>query len=199
MTYRMNMYISIPMTQAITILEPDDDLGPSMAALTENQRRFVYHMLITGGANATNSARAAGYSDGKEGDSGNPAGVAGYRLAHSPKILAAMKEEGDRRLRGGVVLGASVLIEIAGDVLHKDRYKAACRLLDQAGLGIEHKQTIEVKHTVTEEAKIEEVRKLALQLGLDPRQLLGQAGIIDAEFTEVSDDDLWTIEPEATA
>jgi hypothetical protein len=80
-------------------------------------------------------------------------------------------------------------MQIAQDPMHKDQYKAATRLLDHAGLMVEHKQTIEVKHTISEKEKIEEVKLLARQLGLDPVRLLGQAGIVtDAEFTPVEKD-----------
>jgi len=171
------------MAQEITIIEPDDDYGPEMSCLNEQQRRFVYHYLQTGGMDATASAIAAGYTQNRA-----AAQVTAHRLTHNKRIINAVREEADRRLRMGAILASSTLIQIASDPMHKDQFRAACRILDQAGLLIEHKQTIEVKHTVSEKEKIEKVKVLAEQLGIDPVKLLGQAGVaIDAEFTPVKD------------
>src|ERR1700744_1660602 len=112
---------------------PDpEDLGPAMKACTEPQRRFIIALLETGGQNYGKAAAIAGH-----GGTELASRVAGHRLAHNPKIIAAAREEADRRLRGGAILGASVMIEIASDPMHKDRFKAADRLLGSAGLNLE--------------------------------------------------------------
>jgi len=166
----------------------EDDLSPTMKALTERQRAFVDHYVETGGMKPLASAKAAGYAEG-EGTSSSALAVATHRLVHNTRVMAAVKEEADRRLRMGVVLGASIVMQIAADPMHKDQYKAAVRLLDHAGLLIEHKQVIEVTHNISEKEKIEEVKLLAQQLGLDPMKLLGHAGVVtDAEFVPVVKD-----------
>ncbi len=159
-----------------------DGLGPHMLELTPQQRAFVLAMLDTGGQDNSKAASLAGYG----GDNPGSDRVQAHRLAHSPKVLAAIKEEANKRLHSGAILGASVLIEIARDVCHKDRYKAASELLSRGGLimATEHKITVERKD---DQAMIAKITALATQLGLDPKQLLGQAApTIDAEFEDVT-------------
>lgn len=182
------------MSQELTIIENDDDCGPCMTQLTGMRRRFVYAMLQLGGSNQTQAAIMAGFSPAT-------ASAQGSNLMRDSRVLAALREEGDKRLRSGVILGASVLMEIAQDVLHKDRYKAACRLLDQSGLIIKTEHTVNVQHSVSEKDQIAKITAMAKQLGMDPQLLLGQAGhIVDAEFTIITPpaavpEDEWTVQP----
>lgn len=167
----------------------DHDYGPAMSALNELQRRFVDAMLITGGqaGRYSEAARMAGYT-------GNPDSlkVTAHRLAHSPKVQAAIREEAERRVHSGAILGASVLIEIAQDSQHKDRFKAATRLLDMAGLIVTTQHKVTVEHTGDDAEKIRSVIAMAKAMGMDPRKLLGNAGVtaeeiaaVDAEFEVV--------------
>lgn len=150
-----------------------------MAALpTDMQRRFVRALCETGGTNYTLAARMAGYTGNDQ-----TINVTAHRLAHDPAILAALREEADRRLRSGAILGASVLIEIAGDTMHKDRYRAAVELLNRAGLQVINEQKITVEHTGGEKAMIERIASMAQQLGIDHKKLLG--GFVEGEFEEV--------------
>jgi phage terminase small subunit len=157
-----------------------------MQALTENQRNFVFAYVELGGQEAERAAAAAGYG----GTPGSLA-VASHRLMHNPKVLAAIKEVADERLRTGALLGASVLIEIAQNSLHKDRFKAAVELLNRAGLMVvtEHKVTVEHKDPTTL-ATIARIRALAAGMGMDAKPLLLSAGvpqhIIDAEFEVIA-------------
>lgn len=153
--------------------------GPAMAALpTDRQRKFVRALCETGGQNHTLAARKAGYT-GNEITLNNTA----HRLAHDPLILAALKEEADRRIRSGALLGASVLMEIAGDTMHKDRFRAAQELLNRSGLQVitEHKVTVD--RGGNEKAMIERIASMAAQLGIDHKKLLG--GFVEGEFEEV--------------
>lgn len=172
------------MPQAGTSIIPigsDESYGPAMRALTDGQKRFVIAMLETGGANVTRAAVMAGY-----GEIG--AQQTGSRLQHQPSIQIAMREEAEKRLRAGAILGASVIIEIAADPSHKDRFKAAERLLGQAGLGIETVQ----RHIIEDHRKDNEIEDAIIMMakrhGLDPAKLLGKkADVVDAEFTEVDE------------
>lgn len=167
--------------------------------LTDKQRLFVEAMIETGGFHPKQCAAAAGYSDGP---SATGLAVAAYNLMRNPKIIVALRHETDAKLRFHIMAGASALVEIAQDKMHKDRFKAADALLTRGGLVVEHKQEIVVRKESTMNERIANIRLMAEKLGLDPAALLGQAGVIvDAEFTEVTDvvsssEDLWTIDPE---
>lgn len=171
-------------------------LGPAMRDLTDKQRRFVIAMCETGGANYAKSARMAGYQGND-----NVMRVQGHRLAHDEKILRALREEADRRVRSGALLGASVLIEIANDPLHKDRFKAADRLLERAGLLVVQTNKTIHEHTVNDEDVKLKIMAACKELGLDPRKFLGDAvpgalpAPIDAEFTVVDPNVPLKVEP----
>lgn len=162
---------------------PTENLGDAMLAISPNQRRFVVALLETGGTDETLAARMAGY-----GGTDNATRVAAYRLAHNPKVQAAIREEADRRLRAGAVLGASAIREIAGDKFHKDRFKAAVELLNRSGLIVETQQRLVIErqdNRSTEQIKADIVKKLAaLFKGKDiPAELLPP---MDVEFEEVT-------------
>lgn len=170
--------------KALVPIEPITEthgLGPAMIALNPQQRAFVLAYVETGGQDQTRAAVLSGY-----GVTPGSQKVAGYRLAHDPKILAAIKEVADQRLRSGALLGAEVLIAIAQNPVHKDQLKAATELLNRGGLIVRQ----EVEHIHRSETEAEQVKKivsLARELGLDPKQLLGSAGVtVDADFKVVS-------------
>lgn len=156
-------------------------LGPAMAALTQMQRDYVYASLENGGQNSTDAAIRAGVEPGN-------AAVQAYRWNHNTKVMDAIREEADKRLRSAAVLGASALVEIARDTLHKDRFKAAVQLLDRAGLIVATEHKVTVEHVMTDQEKIAKIVELAKLQGLDPVKLLGQCGVeyVDAEFTPVT-------------
>lgn len=173
------------MATALIPYEEDRSLdGPKMALLTDMQRRFVLTMLSTAPR------------DGQEGAAALAAGYAhketGYDLMRNSKVLEAMHEESAKKVLAAVQVGIGVMVEIAMDVTHKDRYKAAKDLAAMNGFSPISKQEIKVEHVaVTDEEKIAKIVENARRLGLDPQALLGQAGIvIDAEFVEV---DEWTV------
>lgn len=165
-----------------------ENFGPAMQALTPERRLFVLTVL-----DAPTISYSAAYARCFPGaQSPGAIRVSAWRVAHDPRVLAAFQEEASKRLQAGAILGASVLIEIAQDPLHKDRLKAASTLLNRIGLHekTEHKTTVE--HTLNSEQMIAEITTLAKTLGLDPAKLIGQnsphalaAPTIDAEFEEV--------------
>lgn len=167
---------------------PDGSLGPAMLALTPSQRAFVIALISTSGTNKGYAAALAGY-----GGDGNDKSqqVAGCRLAAHPKVIAAVKEEADKRMCAGAALAANVILEIAMDPMHKDRLKAAEMLKNQAGLIVAQR----IDHTVTlvDDRSVQEIQEqtlaLAKRLGVELPQL--SAPVIDAEFEEVgiSDED----------
>lgn len=168
----------------------DNTPGKEFLALNDRQQKFVIAMCETGGKDHTLCAEMAGYSGNKD-----TLYVTAHRLAHDEKVLRALREEADRRVRSGAILGASVLIEIANDPTHKDRFRAADRLLERAGLLVVQTNKNVIEHTVNEEDLKARIARAARELGLDPKVFLGASAAalpapIDAEFTVVEEDDL---------
>lgn len=163
------------------IVPPETELGPAMKELTLPQRAFVLAFADFGGTNQAEAARMAGYGSANDRQA---AADQAYALLRMPRILAALREEADKRLKGGAILAASVLSEIAMDVTHRDRYKAAVELLNRAGLVVEGVSRVIVEdHRTTEEIE-RRIVSLAQKLGIDPAKLLGN-DVVDADFTEV--------------
>lgn len=162
----------------IRIEDDRESDGPAMSCLTEQQRAFVLVLTTTvgkdGDADPCRAAAATGYV--KE---------AGYRLMRNPRILAAAREEAEKRLYSASLLGINGLIDIAKNPTHKDRFQALKHLAKLNGFV--EVQKVEVEHKT--EGQTEMVARVianAKALGLDPRELLGQVGVvIDAEFTVV--------------
>lgn len=156
-----------------------------MSCLSDQQRAFVIAMIATNvkPSQAEACAAAAGYKN---------AHVSGWQLMRNARVLAALKEEAGKRLIGGALVGVNVMIEIAMSAGHKDQYKAAKDLAHLNGFITEQK--IKVEHVgVDQREVIEDITKLARELGLDPQRLLGQAGVvIDAEFELVELPDEWS-------
>lgn len=159
-----------------------------MQALNQNQRNFVVAFIMQGGQNATAAALAAGYAN-TEGS----ARVAAHRLVHHPRVQLALREEADKRLRAGALLGASVVQEIASDALHKDRLKAAIELLNRSGLLVEQTHRVIHEDNRSDSELERAVLAMATKYGMDPVKLLGDAtkkvaaaaAAVDAEFVEV--------------
>jgi hypothetical protein len=109
----------------------------------------------------------------------------GYQLMRDEEVLAALREEATKRLAGAALVGVNVMLEIAQDPGHKDQFRAAKELAAINGFTAE--QRIVVEHIDKDgQAVLANVKELAKRLGLDARQLIAQAGIIDAEFVDVT-------------
>jgi phage terminase small subunit len=168
--------------------EKDAKPGPALAALPERMQRFVLALVQTG-CNHTEAARLAGYA-------GNASVMKskGYALSHDPRVQAALHEESLKLMRDTAPMAIGVLKEVAQDktIDPKARIKAAAELLSRSGLGTmtEHKVTVEKQ--LDKQALIEEIKRLAVSLDIDPVKLLGHAlpgPVVDAEFTEVASPD----------
>ena len=102
-----------------------------MEACNDRQKRFVFALFDLGErGNNTEAARAAGVT----GDD-NYLHVAGWRLAHSAKVQAALKEEAERRTTAMLPLSTRNLEAIALDGTHKDHFGAVKHLRESNGLG----------------------------------------------------------------
>lgn len=156
---------------------------PEFAALEPRQRVWVMAFLDNGG-NQTSAAITAGANEG------NTARVYGWRQAHDPKVLAALRIEAERRGQTHAPLAIQTMIDIMQTPGHKDQFKAAVELANRSGLIVAQKLNVEHLHRdETSPELIKQISTLARTLGLNPVKLLGSAGvIIDAEFEEITDD-----------
>ena len=172
-----------------TALVPSDTrLGPAMSVLSSKARAFVIAIVEMGGA--LNEMHEAVHKAGYECGSKNAAYVQAHRLAADPKIQAAILEEARGRCKSASLLSISAMIEIIQDktVKPSTRLQAASRIAAIAGMDpatqMLIKTTTEV--TVTVKEQISQVRQLAKDLGLDPKLLLGKAGVVlEGEFEEL--------------
>lgn len=170
--------------------EPVTDLtglGEAMRAISPQQRAFVMAFIDGGACNAAAAARAAGYGSTSESpEQGALASrVAGWRLIHNERVLLAVKELAEGRLRSFAYRAANVLIEIADDPTHKDRFNAAKQLMAHGGLVVvqEHRVVHETKSETRTEI-LERIKKIAEKHNLNADALI-QRRFEEAEAVEV--------------
>ena len=172
-----------PRTSAKSMVEVprDESLGPAMLACTHEQRAFVIALITMSPTNKQQAAMLAGH-----GGTPNAQAVAGCRLAAHPKVIAAIKEEAEKRMSAGAALAANVILEIAIDPMHKDRLKAAEMLKNQAGLIIAQRVQHDVE--ITDNRTTDEIKRqnamLMERLGL--RLPAPKEDVIEGEFEEVN-------------
>lgn len=181
---------------------PDEPGMPeAYAKISPRRRAWLQAYLDAGDENATAAARRAGYGkeDGTPAQQMSACKTAGHRNLHDPNIQDAIRELAHERFRTTGYAATAALMELVKDPSHKDHFKAIERILAQNGMiaavQIDHNH----KHTLTEKDQVEQVVALARRLGMDPRTLLGSAGVeyVDAEFTEVPQKELTALEPPA--
>jgi phage terminase small subunit len=164
------------------------EYGPAMARLGAMQQKFVEAYMEMGGrpSRATDAALQAGYANKNK----NALSATASRLITNPRVIAAIREEADLRVRAGAILGASVLIQIAEDPTHKQQFKAAVELLNRADLIVasKHEVTVDDKRPDKDEL-VGRVNDLAERLGIDPNILLSKQSpkLIDVTPEEAGD------------
>ncbi len=172
------------------LVNPADapEFGPAMLALSPMMRAFVLALLDQRKRNNTAAARRAGYAD--PGGTNATVRVAGHRLAHDARVIAALHEEAGKRLETAAHIAAAVVVDVMTDkdAKHKDKLKAAGMLLDRTGFGVS--QTINVNKTVTRKVDAAEaMSRIAEFRQKFPEQfakLTGtQPAVIEGEFSEV--------------
>lgn len=168
-----------------------DELPVHLQGFSDNQLEFIRIRLeyphLSGGE-AVRRAYPNVTTD-------NSSRVMAHTLLHNPKIIAALKAEAQARLDDAGMIGASVLVEIARDPTHKDRFKAASSLLNRIGLHERTEHTVNVKKPTDDVEVARQIVALAKELNMDPRTLLGpnaaakylkdDGSVVDAEFTIV--------------
>lgn len=161
------------------------ECGPAMRALNENQRRFVAALGVFG----NNRTWAYQWAYGSE--NAKSAQVASSRLHDQEKIKAAINEHYlDKRTTVMPAMITDTLLELMGpqNLDDKSKLKAvqlAIELVPGMKAAVQMELTVHHKLSLPElEAK---ARRLQEQLALPQ---LPEQPIVDAEFTEVTDDDL---------
>lgn len=192
------------------IIPDEPGMPEAYAKISPRERAWLHAFLDAGDENATAAARRAGYgAAGTEAQQRNACKTAGHRNVHNPLIQDAIRELALDLFRQAGYLATAQLMVLVKDPTHKDHFKAIERVLAQNGMvaavQIEHNHNIKV----TEADQVERLKVLAKQLGMDPKTLLGSAGVIlDAEFevipepkqlTAPVEDDMWVVEPEQSA
>src|SRR5271166_391515 len=171
-----------------------NDLGPAMQALPVATRNFVL-ALVRGPWNLTRA-----YLETHPESTYETANSHSTVLVHSPKVIAALQEEGRKRMDGGVFTAIDTVMQVIKDpgAEAKDRLKAAAMIMNRTGFHelTEHKVTVTRMLSDAEAAL--EIVFLAKELGMDPREALGpnvamprlpKPDPLDVEYAE--------IEPEA--
>lgn len=167
-----------------------------MRSCNDRQRKFVLALLQQGDDNYTRAAIAAGYTGTKE---SNVIYVTAYRLAHDPKIQAAIQEEAKRRLNAGLILATSMLVGHVKSADPKVSLKAIEMIMNRGGMHGQSEHKVTVEHTMNEDEMVKSIAMMAQKMGVDPKQLLGEAGykvpaltdqsnVIEGEFAEVEID-----------
>ena len=168
------------------ILPDESQLGPKMLALSQGARAFVLAMVEIGGTPQSRAAAMAGYKGTKV-----VLDVTASRLAADPKVQDAILEEATARMKSSALLAVSEIVKVlentSATISPSMKLKAAAMVMHIAGM--EPAQEIKVTHNIqSTQEKIDEVRRLAEEVGIDPRKLLGKAGyVVDAEFKVVQD------------
>lgn len=173
------------------------ELGPAMQALpTDRMRAFVVR-LIEGGGRANKYITAyieAGYQVSNPNSHG--ADVNAWKLAHDQRIQAAIREESLNRMGAAALAASSFLVELLNTddptVKVGMKLKAAGMILNRVGLHETTEHVVKTERKQSDSEKVEAIIRLAEKLGLDPKMLLGRAGVevpgetvIEAEDVEL--------------
>lgn len=152
-----------------------DEFGPAMLALDERRRKFVLAVVWLG-KNQTQAAKLAGYATKSEVYSR----VQGFRLMRSPRVVAALREEAERRFGASIPLALVGLCDGIGKGSKKDRAAAVDSILDRAGYGRTTRQDIRVEHV--------DQRSTAELLDAVRRLMPAGAPVIEGAFRTVDDE-----------
>jgi phage terminase small subunit len=153
--------------------------------LSPRESKFVKSLLE--GMGKRDAAIAAGYSL-------TGAHVSASQLLSRERVLNALRDGAEAKMKAGVAIGAAVLIELAEKGRSEDvRLRAATALLDRGGMPLVRQS--EIRHTLEDRRSdrelLEHARQLAKQLGVAM-----PAGIVDAAFEEIQPAALPAPQPE---
>lgn len=156
-----------------------------MTALSEMQRNFVIAHNNAGGKNVTESARAAGYSDG------TGIRAQAHQLISDPKVQAAIVEDMRARLTGNLAEVVEHATKIATTEGHSKQLDAI-KFISHHG-GMIEKQHIQVEHSLAPSFEEAVARAHQLAEAAGPAAVAQLQKIIDVQATEVhpTDPEYW--------
>src|SRR5712671_1981149 len=112
-------------------------VGPKMRALpSDRMRAFVEYLAKTGTRNECEAARAAGYLDGPG------LNVTAHRLSKDERILAALREECERRTRFTLPGAVHALERMIDDPDHRGHLEAVKLALAMGGLTVKQEVAV---------------------------------------------------------
>jgi hypothetical protein len=161
--------------------------GPMMKALpTDRHRAFVralYQVKPGHGANVK-AARLAAF--GTPNSSPQSMATIASRLAHDERVLAAIREEDEKRIRSSAPRAISALSRLIENPKHKDHARGIAMVLDRVHpVETVHKVDVSHKHDVTPNARetaqiLERIAELSAKFSVR----LPSAPVIDGEVVE---------------
>lgn len=155
-------------------------LGPKMVALHDDRQRLFVWWMANGAPNVAAAARAAGYSNVKEG-----AKVRGCMLMQQPAILEALNECAQKTLRSLAPLAITKAKRILEDAAHPHHGRMIEAIMDRTGHIAETRHTMTVEHSMDVKGLEELARRLAAETGVDAKRFLGtNAPVIEGEVVD---------------
>jgi hypothetical protein len=131
-------------------LEPiDAQDGPAMMALpTDRHRAFVraLYQVKPGHGSGVKAAKLAGW--GQPLSSAQSMATIASRLAHDERVLAAIREEDEKRIRSSAPRAISALSALVENPKHKDHARGIAMVLDRVH-PLETTHHVKVEHDAT--------------------------------------------------
>jgi phage terminase small subunit len=169
-------------------LEPVDAIdGPAMLALpTDRHRAFVralYQVKPGHGANVK-AAKLAGF--GTPSSSAQSMATIASRLAHDKRVLEAIREEDEKRIRSSAPRAISALSALIENPKHRDHARGIAMVLDRVHpvetvVKVNHDATPALRATADVLARI---ATLAAQAGIDVSKLPPMIDVTPASESE---------------
>jgi phage terminase small subunit len=147
--------------------------GPAMKALSSDKHRMfvlaLYQVKPGYGAHVK-AAKMAGF--GTETSSAKSWSVIASRLAHDEKVLAAIHEEDQKRIRASAPRAIRALQNLIEDPAAKDHARGIGMVLDRVH-PVETQHTVKVQHETSSSMKataevFERIMELAARAGVPP-------------------------------
>jgi len=167
------------------------ECGPAMSLLNEGQKKFVLACRLVG-RNWSRAARIAGYEGTDQYMS-----VQGYRMAHNPKVQAAMMEMASKNMVAAVPELTEELVRRVLDpkTENKDFARLFPLLTDRIGMHAKTEHNINVTHELGNKAAL--IAALQARLAQNPdirgfipgpllAELEQKGETVDAEYVEVT-------------
>jgi hypothetical protein len=164
--------------------------GPAMAALPSDRHRvfvLALYQVKPGYGAHVKAAKLAGF--GTSTSSAKSWSVIASRLANDDKILEAIREEDEKRIRSSSPRAIRALENLIENPTHKDHARGIGMVLDRVH-PVETTHHVKVDHHhklgLPPEQVLQRIRALALMAGLDDQRM---PAIIDGTCRELSADE----------